>query len=1081
MMPPSNNFHLATSPYPTGGPVDLFNDNALMVRAVDVETARGQGWQYRPVTLLGPQCNNPVSEDPGDKRILKGYPWALAMLKPVDRFKMLWSFKRDAMSNGQGEEARSTHLRTRSIKKITDWATLDSKLREIKDRQTSIFQLTSSGHLGKGGYLLHQSSRINNEDKTFPEVICHLNFDLMHSGYLLDFAREATFGRIADMMKSILVLELGGDVEEGDVSDAEEFPQPVKLSVYDSARNKLFPPVELRRNDIETIMANAKLLAQYASAVGQGCSLFNLLAQSGCDRFLKLLGNIPESVKAVAGLRDCVDLETLSTIIQQLDAIQLPVFQAVLDAAKSNNINLPESLMTDLLDSHVFRVPEALFFLHKYKFTLQELPVDRTRLREIKSAFSIQEVICRELLKHNFFVPILISPFHLILYNPLLACLLVAHGSRVYIEKHFRGHLKFALQILMAARYFGQVNLLTSEEVRIICHEILWAMFCYRQFDPWYIPPEDRTGKSASVDTVRSEFDDMVCRLKSFFASQPESRGADWVSKQCRELLGAEIYNQFYLDKKADGQMLRDYLERGLSPQRYSDARLLEHLRNLSVLPTPSNSLLKGSIYLSDLSHVVNSQAVFNSVNKESGHNDWLSELLTSAPTFLPDEIQRIGRYRATIREVGLHYYQYPHPTRATIILANGPQPYYREFHGLDHAMRTQLATEFLLDDRVLPCFHKPFEELLRKHPALQELLPIAELYHDAVAEDEYKDVEELRAAELFQRDMATLHEYPDQLISLVASALRNKNSNKMQSVTAPFTSDNQCSEEELLLRQVLRFGDIVDILRVIPPRDDFPGIRLTPGSGKPVNNDYFNPEAIELLTVVDNPDFTLLVQASLVGFRHLGCITGGWHYNKANLLSDKYHLVVDNHQRRLMIEQAAEPYQCMHQSLDDLVRLVIAKRAGIEICRDEHPKRSGNPGVPDCWNSTIGFGGAYQKLHNEQELRQIALSPEMTLSEKIIVAADDPDLEKFLSHATSEALGKERFRLQHKGILPDIGTPSQSDLEFMFKKPDCKGARIMAEREIRVKRAKHEGYSFYRMVPARKRRCIRHDTLKQQ
>lgn len=376
-------------------------------------------------------------------------------------------------------------------------------------------------------------------------------------------------------------------------------------------------------------------------------------------------------------------------------------------------------------------VREALFIQQKYKFTLQELPVDRNRLREIKSAFSTQEVICRGLLKHNLFVPILIDPLNLNLYNPLLACLLVAHGSRVYFGRDFRVHVSFNLLMLMAARYFGQVNLLTSEEVRIICHEILWAMICYRELDPEHVSPEDRTENTASVDTIRSEFDDMVSRLKIFFASQPESRGADWDSEQCRELLGTEIYNQFYLDKKADGQTLRDYLESGLSPQRYSDAKLLEHIRNLTVLPKPSKGISRGSVYLSNFRHVVDNELVVNSVNGEFGHNDWLSELLTSAPTFLPDEIQRIGRYRATIREVGLHYYQYPHPTRANIVLTHGPQPFYREFHGLDHALRTQLATEFLLDDQVLPHFHKPFGELLLKHPQLQELLPIAELYHD--------------------------------------------------------------------------------------------------------------------------------------------------------------------------------------------------------------------------------------------------------------------------------------------------------------------------------------------------------------
>ena len=241
----------------------------------------------------------------------------------------------------------------------------------------------------------------------------------------------------------------------------------------------------------------------------------------------------------------------------------------------------------------------------------------------------------------------------------------------------------------------------------------------------------------------------------------------------------------------------------------------------------------------SHTNHLVNDYCVIRLPNRETGQGEWLDEYLTAPPNFVQSELDRIGHYAAITRIAGWHYYQSLHPARAKVILEGG-NPGSRKVHGLDHALRTQLATEFLVE--VLPHFHEPFDELLKSQHLLQELLPIAELYHDAVAEDEHKDVEELRAAELFQRDMKGLHRYPAVLVDLVARAMKNKNSNRMPSVKAPFTSDQQCSAEELLLRQVLRFGDIVDIVRVIPCRADFPAIRLAPVFAEPVDKRYFNP-----------------------------------------------------------------------------------------------------------------------------------------------------------------------------------------------------------------------------------------------
>ncbi|WP_422489267.1 hypothetical protein [Endozoicomonas sp. ALE010] len=544
------------------------------------------------------------------------------------------------------------------------------------------------------------------------------------------------------------------------------------------------------------------------------------------------------------------------------------------------------------------------------------------------------------------------------------------------------------------------------------------------------------------------------------------------VQRQCRQIFSDELYTSFYLDKKASGLALKQVLEKGLSTQRYNDKELWSYVRCISSTISRSH---EGAIFYQDELYLIDRCRAINRSPDKDFSRDWLEALLATPPIFDQRESQRMGRYRALTREAGQHYYQSPHPSQAKAIIATGLNPCHRHFHGLDHALRTQLATEFLLE--ILTDFHLPFKKLLKQHQLLQELLPIAELYHDAVAEVAAKENEELRAAELFLRDMSELQQYPVPLITLVADALRNKNSNKMHPVQEPFTADDQCPEDELLLRQVLRFGDTVDIMRVFPPRPDFPAINRTPGSAKltaaALNDGYFHPEAIELLGVVNHPEFTQLIQAALLTFRNLASITGGWHHHTHdNPFSRKYGLSVDNDKRRLRIERAPEPYMCLRESLDDLVRLVIAQKAGVQPCFAEHSRHKDSTRAPDCWDPGIGFAGAYRKLHNEQELRQVRL-PTMTLKEKVIVVAEElPSLEtKWLSSATGRAFKAEIRRLQQKGILPAIGTPRQSELEQILKQPDCVGAKILNERELAVVADDHEGRVFYRMVPKRRKR----------
>ncbi|MBO9496666.1 hypothetical protein J7438_21645 [Thalassotalea sp. G20_0] len=1001
------------------------------------------------------------------------------MLQPVDAIKLIWAYKRDAFSDNYGNcQPSDTH--SERLKKITDLATLDTKLEEIYCQSKTFFPDTSSGHIGRMGYLLHQSSSKKNADTTYPEVICHLNFGLMHCGYLLDFTRESTFNRVARMMQNILRLEL-----EDNARVLEEFRQPVQLSVFDRERGALFLPVKLQRHEIETISANARAFSKYAHFMGWDSTLFKVLTQSGGDRFLQLLINIPESVKAVAETDKNPDLIKILTTPGLLNSYSLPEILAAIEHARLLNVNLPVRFLTDIVNTITVRLGEITYFRNQDKYlylNMNLLPGDR--IQELESVFAKQSVLCRKALANRLFVPILFNGNTCVYYNPLATCLLIAHGTRINFQNTPQQTTDI-LWLLMAARYFCKKHWLSRDEIRIIRHELLWQLLCSEMTHTKNYFTSINPGQVAPPEKTLNNLDTLIDNLKTLLARQSITTDDSWVEDQCRELIGEDIYNQFYLDDQADEQKLQDYLLSGLSPKRFNDEQLMDHIHYMTTIPLPDGRI-GSALKFCHKSHLVNNFCAIRLPDKEAGRCEWLDECLTAPPNFAPGELRDDDYYPAITRIAGRHYYQKLHPTKVKLILAGdaGIKTGFRKVHGLDHALRTQLATEFLVE--VLPRFHTPFEELLKNQPLLLELLPIAELYHDAVAEDEHKELEERRAAELFQRDMQGLHRYPDELIGLVTSALKNKNSNKMQPVRAPFTSDQQCPAEELLLRQVLRFGDIVDIVRVIPCREDFPAIRLTPGSVESVENRYFNPEAIELLRVVNKPEFTLLIQAALLSFRHLACITGGWHHKDANPFTTKYRLPVDNHQRRLLIEQASDPQQCMRENLDDLVRLVMAEKAGIKPCLTDHPKRSDNPPLPDCWDPQTGSAGAYRKLHNEQELRQIELPENMTLTEKIIVAADKLNSEQNhtvfrLSPATRNGIQSEMMRLQQKGILPAIGTPPQSELEQIFRQPDCAGARILNERGLVVVSDEHEGRIVYRMKPNdghRQQRKRRHDEL---
>ena len=1082
-------------------PVSIYDDlysafysgSGLPVRVVTAGELP-QRWLYRAISAIYPGslslvCHNDFREfQTGSKRVV-------TILKPDQKLTLLWGFKQDAATNTKGEPCGS--ISPGSTKKMTDPNILREKRAEQKIRErSSLFSPYTSGHIQCGGFRLHKKKSHYCSGNGYHELICYLNPRQQHGGYLLDPKREASFQRISEIMTNILAME-----EANGNGNCDAFQEPVTLCMYDSYRGILLPPEKLDRATVEKIRENANALSRYASSVAMELKLYNLLAQSGCDRFLSLLKKtIPENIEVLADSGMIFPVSELIEAIKQSDARKFHDLLSSIGETLLNRIGLPGCLLDQLLRSNVFTLRELKRAEKAGQFVLQNIDSDRLD-HLLTDTFPKQADICRTLLKHGLFFPVLSECQEYSSSNPLVVCLLVAHGCRAQHPMTHKIDTSGALTLLYNANKFLNAGLLTEEEVYRIRHDVLLDALCFG----------DR-GLPFADHQIEERFRSLVHKLYELFLAVPAAENPsaledhNQAEKMCHELLGKELWD-FYHDDHVHGSQLKLFLESRLSPHRYSDDELRRHLDWLKYAGSQSSYWSYGPVYLLGKTYDVRTTAVTGTVGDEGKHTDWLVSVLATPPAFDRREFTRVGRYRAITQTAGLHYYQYHHPNRALAIAATNRVNYvHRRYHGLDHALRTQMATEFVIE--ILPSYHKPFRQLLATYPALSELLKIAELYHDAVAEDEPKEAEESRAAELFERDMRSLNEYPDKLITLVATALKNRNSHKMSPVQTPFTADDQCSGEELLLRQVLRFGEVVDILRRVPlpknflevednfvvnpvsePKEGEGGFyrsflrpfywffqpRSEPSTSNwtwhtPKDPDKFDPQAIGLLAVVNNPNFTRLIKGALLTFRDLAALTGGWHLESSNPAADRYQLKVNNQQRRLLIEHSHDPYMQMREVLDDLVRLEIAKRAGISTCLDQdgHWDYANNGPTPSCWDKKTVVVGTYRKLHSEVELRQVQVPDEMTLSEKVrfIAESELTDADRLaLSCAISSGIDAEINRLRQEGIQPAIGTPSQDELGQIYERPDSIGACLLTERGIVVQRAEHQGTTYFRMV----------------
>lgn len=373
------------------------------------------------------------------------------------------------------------------------------------------------------------------------------------------------------------------------------------------------------------------------------------------------------------------------------------------------------------------------------------------------------------------------------------------------------------------------------------------------------------------------------------------------------------------------------------------------------------------------------------------------------------------------------HYYQTPHPDQAMKLLANNKKVpvLLRKDHGVDHVTRTQILSEALLE---LFAKHDPqYKELLDNEPDLHELIPLALVYHDVVAEVEPKNVEELRASECFERDMKGSNRYPETLISLVSNALRNKNTNTMNPVLPPFLADTKCPPKERMVRHLLRLPDNIDIIRVLAIPE---GWKNPSHTSSPTH--VFDAGLMDIpANLIANPNFKKDFDDLMEGAKGLAYVTGGAPAAGDCSISGSYlrrhNLQADNDKRKLKVARSVNAHDCVMAALDDNVRRSIAGLAGLTTCQADHSKEAIRKGSGRATCVAEDQGREFlTAIHSELELRQVQL-PKMTVLEKLLFEQQG---QTCLAPGTRALIDLEVVRLKKQGIQPPTGTLTQKTLK---------------------------------------------------
>ena len=285
------------------------------------------------------------------------------------------------------------------------------------------------------------------------------------------------------------------------------------------------------------------------------------------------------------------------------------------------------------------------------------------------------------------------------------------------------------------------------------------------------------------------------------------------------------------------------------------------------------------------------------------------------------------------------HFYLNPNPAQVDHIL-NGhtlveEDTLWREHHGVDHIARTVIILEATIQ------FHKElapeYANLFQRYPDLERLLSLAMVYHDAVAEVAEKPLEEILAYEILERDLEGAEVSTDTR-ELVLSALKNKNVNTMNPVREEYTPDEMISQDERLIRRLLRIPDSVDIARVKAVSQDISFTPLNDLSEAVSDDSIYSMHWMDLdPRLSDNQEYmedwanlmrTAVFWASLTG-------ASPQHPNPAALMpySVNPNLVKSNptysYQQKKVISRASDSLNDVRETLNDIARLFVAGEAG--------------------------------------------------------------------------------------------------------------------------------------------------------
>ncbi|MCL1078547.1 hypothetical protein D5R81_11295 [Parashewanella spongiae] len=403
---------------------------------------------------------------------------------------------------------------------------------------------------------------------------------------------------------------------------------------------------------------------------------------------------------------------------------------------------------------------------------------------------------------------------------------------------------------------------------------------------------------------------------------------------------------------------------------------------------------------------------------QNSAHFNWLRKRYDKSP------ITRNKSYLALAQTAVHHYYCSPQEKQLEVLVSSvKPVPVmFKKNHGAEHVTRTQIIAEALIELFIL--YQPTTAELFIEEPELKELIPLAMIYHDVAAEVTDKSEEEIQAAAIFQRDMKMAARYSSAITQLVATALKNKESDLSDCTLPQLYPDTspECTPEERTVRQIIRLADRIDVIRLNHISKQW---KTDKGLQKWT---YFQSELLDLPEAMEQDSvFKATFMSLMEGAKDLAYVTGGMpKSDKSHTGSyiERYKLDVSNEKRKLKITRATSAYDCTMQALDDNVRRAIAKQAELMTCTEDHSKEAlkQTNGRAACLRTKDGKE-YLSSIHNEIELRQIRVPTKMTVLEKLTFEHGDiTTLEPQLKIEIEE----EIRRLKQNGILPLTGTLTQ-------------------------------------------------------